>query len=76
MDGVEAMDVVEEADLTMIDGSTNKTISIIRNNFKEKAEDVAATTQQIIDQSQQTSPMLSVTNVTGKAIISQSVLLV
>ncbi|XP_028052257.1 uncharacterized protein LOC114256775 [Camellia sinensis] len=51
----------EEVETTMIVG--NKIISIKRVNFKEKEEDEEATTQQLIDQSQQTSPRLNVTDV-------------
>lgn len=67
---------VEKADTTMIMGINNNIIGIKRVNFKEEAEDVAATTQQLIAQSQQTSPMLNVTDVIGMAIISQNVKLI
>ncbi|KAH7840723.1 hypothetical protein Vadar_020696 [Vaccinium darrowii] len=49
----------------MIVETNNNTISIKRVNFKEEEEDVEATTQQLIDQSQQTSPMLNATDVIG-----------
>ena len=57
----------------MIVGTNNKIIVIKRVNFKEEAKNVEATTQQLIDQSQQTSPMLNVTYVIGMAIINQNV---
>jgi hypothetical protein len=57
-------------------GINNNIISIKRVNFKEEAEDMAATTQQLIGQSQQTSPMLNVIKVIGMAIISQNVKLI
>ena len=60
----------------MIVGTNNKIIVIKRVNFREEAEDVEATTQQLIDQSQQTSPMLNVTDVIGMAIINQNVKLI
>ncbi|RVW74571.1 Retrovirus-related Pol polyprotein from transposon RE1 [Vitis vinifera] len=47
----------------MIVGTNNKIIIIKGVNFKEEAEDVEATTQQLIDQSQQTSSILNVTYV-------------
>jgi len=52
---VEAEVEVEEADTTMIVGINNNIISIKRVNFKEEAEDMAATTQQLIAQSQHTN---------------------
>lgn len=75
-DEVEAEVEVEEAETTMIVETNNKIISIKRVNFKEEAEDVVATTQQLINQSLQTSPMLNVTDVIGMAIISQNVKLI
>lgn len=60
----------------MIMGTNNKIIIIKRVNFKEEAEDVETTTQQLIDQSQQTSPMLNVIDVIGMAIINQNVKLI
>ncbi|KAL6339354.1 hypothetical protein AAG906_028085 [Vitis piasezkii] len=50
----------------MIMGTNNKIIIIKRVNFKEEAEDVEATTQQLIDQSQQTSPIGYQTNFAEK----------
>ncbi|KAH7526064.1 hypothetical protein JRO89_XSUnG0068100 [Xanthoceras sorbifolium] len=50
------------AEETMIVATTS-TISIMKINFKEEEEDEEATTQQLIDQSQQTSPILNVTDV-------------
>ncbi|KAL6335034.1 hypothetical protein AAG906_025821 [Vitis piasezkii] len=49
----------------MIVGTNNKIIIIKRVNFKEKAKDVEAITQQLIDQSRQTSSILNVTDVIG-----------
>jgi hypothetical protein len=60
----------------MIVGTNNKIIIIRRVNFKKEAEDVEAITQQLIVQSQQTSPMLSVSDVIGMAIINQNVKLI
>ena len=63
----------------MIVGTNNKIIVIKRVNFKEEAEDVEANIQQLIDQSQQTSPMLNVIDVIdviGMTIINQNVKLI
>ena len=60
----------------MIVGTNNKIIVIKRVNFKEEAEDVETTTQQLIDQSQHTSPMLNVIDVIGMAIINQNIKLI
>jgi hypothetical protein len=60
----------------MIMGINNNIISIKRVNLKEEAKDVAAITQQLIVQSQQTSPMLNVSDVIGMVIISQNVKLI
>nr|CAN63536.1 hypothetical protein VITISV_002860 [Vitis vinifera] len=62
-DEEEAKVEVEETEITMIVGTNNNIIVIKRVNFKEETEDVEATTQQLIDQSQKTSPMLNVTDV-------------
>ena len=59
----------------MITG-TNKITGIKRVNFKEETEDMEPTTQQLTDQSQQTSPMLNVADVIGMATISQNVKLI
>jgi hypothetical protein len=60
----------------MIVGTNKNIINIKRVNFKEEAKDVAATTQKLIDQRQQTSPMLNVIDVIGMTIISQNVKLI
>ena len=60
----------------MIVGTNNKIIIIKGVNFKEEAEDVEATTQQLIDQSQQTSSILNVTYVIGMTRINQNVKLI
>ena len=64
-DEKEAEVEVKEAEITMIMGTNNKIIIIKRVNFKEKAKDVETITQQLIDQSQQTSSILNVTDVIG-----------
>ena len=51
-DEEEAEVEVEETETTMIVGTNNKIIIIKRVNFKEEAEDVEATTKQLIHQSQ------------------------
>jgi hypothetical protein len=66
-DKVEAGVEEEEVETTIIVGTNNNIINIKKVNFKEEAEDMAATTQQLI--SQQTSPMLNVTDVIGMTII-------
>ncbi|KAH7565054.1 hypothetical protein JRO89_XS09G0121600 [Xanthoceras sorbifolium] len=53
--------IEDEVEKTMIVETNNNTISIKRINFKE--EDVEAITQQLINQSQQISPMLNATAV-------------
>ena len=60
----------------MIVGTDKKIIIIKRLNFKKEAEDVVATAQQLIGQSQQTSPMLNVIDLIGMAIINQNVKLI
>ena len=64
---------VEKAEATMTVETNNKTISK-RINFKAKEKDVEVITQQ--NQSQQTSPMLNATDVTGMVITSQNVVLI
>ena len=75
-DDEEAKVEVEKTEITMIVETNNKIIVIKRVNFKEETEDVEATTQQLIDQSQKTSPMLNVTDVISTAIINQNVKLI
>ena len=78
-DEKEAEVEVKEAEITMIMGTEKKIIIIKRLNFKKEAEDMVATTQQLIDQSQQTSPMLNVIDVIdviGMTIINQNVKLI
>ena len=60
----------------MIVGTNNKIIIIKRVNFKKETKGVEATTQQLIDQSQQISSMLNVTDVIGMTIINQNVKLI
>lgn len=58
--------------------ATNNTISNKKINLKEeeKEEDEEVITQQLIDQSQQTSRKSNATDVIGTTIISQNVKLV
>ena len=64
---------VEKVEAIMTVETNNKTISK-RINFKVKEKDVEVIIQQ--NQSQQTSPMLNATDVTGMVITSQNVILI
>ena len=73
---IEDKEEAEETETTMIVGTNNKIIIIKIVNFKKETKGVEATTQQLIDQSQQISSMLNVTDVIGMAIINQNVKLI
>ena len=65
-----------EAEEAMIVATNNNTTSTKTINFKEEEEDEVVIIQHLIDQSQQTSPMLNAADVIGMAIISQNVELI